>query len=155
VVKDSSLKTSQVSKLGKPLDETEENSKINERKSLLILVSQTILPGVRNLTKKNQNALLQQLVGDVVEVMHQIPIETSSHIVTLESLREIHMLLTPSISSFQVWTRRIRTLSKEASQLSHQEVEVSEEVETKICLETTSKISQLLTSTLTWTMIFL
>lgn len=136
------------------MDETEENSKINERKSLLILVSQTILPGVRNLTKKNQKALHQQLVGDVVEVMHQIPIETSSHIVTLESLIEIHMLLTPSISSSQVWTRRIRTLSKEASQLSHQEVEVSEEVETKICLETTSKISQLLTSTLTWTMIF-
>ena len=154
MVKDSSLKTSQVSKLGKPLDETEENSKINERKSLLILVSQTILPGVRNLTRKNQKALLQQLVGDVVEVMHQIPIETSSHIVTLESLREIHMLLIHSISSSQVWTRRIRTLSKEASQLSHQEVEVSEEVETKICLETTSKISQLLTSTLTWTMIF-
>ena len=155
MVKDSSLKTSQVSKLGKPLDETEENSKINERKSLLILVSQTILPGVRNLTRKNQKALLQQLVGDVVEVMHQIPIETSSHTVTLESLREIHMFLIHSISSFQVWTRRIRTLSKEASQLSHQEVEVSEEVETKICLETTSKISQLLTSTLTWTMIFL
>lgn len=136
------------------MDETEESSKINERKSLLILVSQTILPGVRNLTRKNQKALLQQLVGDVVEVMHQIPIETSSHIVTLESLGEIHMLLIHSISSFQVWTRRIRTLSKEASQLSHQEVEVSEEVETKICLETTSKISQLLTSTLTWTMIF-
>ena len=129
-------------------------SKNNEMKASGTLLSQTISLGVRNLTKKNQKASLQQLVGDVVGVMLKIPTETSSRMVILKSLREIHMLLTPNISSSQVWTKRIRTLSKEESQPSHQEVEVSEEVETRTCLETTSKISQYRKSTLTWTMIF-
>lgn len=155
VVKEPNHQTTQVRQWRKTSEKKTEISKDNEMKASVILDSKQIFRGARSLTKNNPRTSLLQMVVDVVGVLLQNKTETLSHMPTSNDLKEMDMLLKPSISLFQVWTRLINSWIKEERRCRHQEVVVSEEVETQTCLVKTFKISQSLRSILIWTTIFL
>jgi hypothetical protein len=142
VVKEPSHQTTQVRHCRKTSEKKTGISKDNEMKASGVLVSKLIFRGARSLTKNSQKTLLLQMVVDVVGVLFQNKTETLSHMSNSNGLKEMVMHLKPNINSFQVWTKLINSLIKEESRCRHQEVVVSEEVETKICLEKNFKISQ-------------